>query len=65
VTVVGSRAEPAELRGAAALWGGDTETIVIRADEAAEPRLTRLGRSLLVTVSALTELPALLKRAGR
>ncbi|MFP3465010.1 DUF58 domain-containing protein [Leifsonia sp. SIMBA_070] len=65
VTVVGSQVEAAELRGAAALWGGDTETIVIRVDEAAEPRLTRLGRSMLITVSALPELPALLKRAGR
>ncbi|WP_431247227.1 DUF58 domain-containing protein [Leifsonia xyli] len=65
VTVVGSQLDPAELRGAAALWGGDTETIVIRVDEAAEPRLTRLGRSMLMTVSALPELPALLKRAGR
>ncbi|RDV46719.1 DUF58 domain-containing protein [Leifsonia sp. ku-ls] len=65
VTVVGSRVEAAELRGAAALWGSDTETIVVRVDEAAEPRLTRLGRSMLITVSALPELPALLKRAGR
>ncbi|MGO4535627.1 DUF58 domain-containing protein [Leifsonia sp. 2MCAF36] len=65
VTVVGSQVEAAQLRGAAALWGGDTETIVIRVDEGAEPRLTRLGRSMLITVSALPELPALLKRAGR
>ena len=65
VTVAGSQVEAAELRGAAALWGSDTETIVIRVDEAAEPRLTRLGRSMLLTVSALPELPALLKRAGR
>ncbi|MGN7800861.1 DUF58 domain-containing protein [Leifsonia sp. 22587] len=65
VTVVGSQAEAAELRAAAALWGGDTETIVIRVDEAAEPRLTRLGRSMLITVSTLPELPTLLKRAGR
>lgn len=65
VTVVGSQVDPAELRGAAALWGLDTETVVIRVDEAAEPRLTRLGRSMLLTVSALPELPALLKRAGR
>lgn len=65
VTVVGSQVEASELRGAAALWGTDTETIVIRVDEAAEPRLTRLGRSMLITVSALPELPSLLKRAGR
>ncbi|MGO4594162.1 DUF58 domain-containing protein [Leifsonia sp. 2TAF2] len=65
VTIVGSQLEAAELRGAAALWAGDTETIIIRVDEAAEPRLTRLGRSLLLTVSTLPELPALLKRAGR
>jgi len=38
---------------------------VIRVDESAEPRLTRLGRSMLITVSALPELPSLLKRAGR
>ncbi|WP_374010879.1 DUF58 domain-containing protein [Leifsonia sp. LS-T14] len=65
VTVVGSQVEATELRAASALWGSDTETIVIRVDEAAEPRLTRLGRSMLITVSALPELPALLKRAGR
>jgi len=65
VTVAGSQVDPAELRGAAALWGTDTETIVIRVDEAGEPRLARLGRSMLITVSALPELPALLKRAGR
>lgn len=65
VTVVGSAVEAAELRGASALWGTDTETIVIRVDEQAEPRLSRLGRSMLITVSALPELPALLKRAGR
>ncbi|MEV8215102.1 DUF58 domain-containing protein [Leifsonia sp. NPDC077715] len=65
VTVAGSQVDPAELRGAAALWGADTETIVIRVDEAGEPRLARLGRSMLITVSALPELPALLKRAGR
>jgi transglutaminase-like putative cysteine protease len=65
VTVAGSQVDPGELRAAAALWGTDTETIVIRVDESAEPRLTRLGRSMLLTVSALPELPALLKRAGR
>jgi hypothetical protein len=65
VTVVGSQVDAAELRGASALWSADTETIVIRVDEAAEPRLTRLGRSMLITVSALPELPSLLKRAGR
>ncbi|ANF30416.1 hypothetical protein A0130_00810 [Leifsonia xyli] len=65
VTVAGSQVDPAELRGAAALWGTDTETIVIRVDEAGEPRLARLGRSMLITVSTLPELPALLKRAGR
>ncbi|MGO4299851.1 DUF58 domain-containing protein [Leifsonia sp. RAF41] len=65
VTVVGSQVEAVELRGASALWGSDTETIVIRVDEGGEPRLTRLGRSMLITVSALPELPALLKRAGR
>lgn len=65
VTVVGSQVDAAELRGASALWGGDTETVIVRVDEAAEPRLSRLGRSMLLTVSALPELPALLKRAGR
>ena len=65
VTVVGSQVDAAELRGASALWPADTETIVIRVDESAEPRLTRLGRSMLITVSALPELPSLLKRAGR
>lgn len=65
VTIVGSRVDPAQLRAASALWTSDTETLTVRVDEAAEPRVTRLGRSLLVTVSALSELPALLKRAGR
>jgi hypothetical protein len=65
VTVVGSQVEAAELRAASMLWGLDTETIVVRVDEASEPRLTRLGRSMLITVSDLSELPGLLKRAGR
>lgn len=65
ITVVGSQVAAAELRAASTLWGLDTETILIRVDEAGEPRLGRLGRSMLVTVSALSELPALLKRASR
>lgn len=65
VTVVGSSVDPVDVRGAVALWGGDTETLVIRVDEAAEPQLTRLGRSMLITVSSLSELPVLLKRAAR
>jgi hypothetical protein len=65
VTVVGSRVDAGEVRAASALWGTDTETLIVRVDEAAEPRLSRLGRSLLITVSSLPELPALLKRAGR
>lgn len=65
ITVVGSQVPPAELRAASTLWGLDTETVIIRVDEAGEPRLGRLGRSMLVTVSALSELPALLKRASR
>lgn len=65
VTVVGSQATPAELRSAAALWSADTETITIRVDETAEPRVARLGRTLLIALGRLDELPALLRRVGR
>ncbi|WP_348787452.1 DUF58 domain-containing protein [Leifsonia sp. NPDC080035] len=65
ITVVGSQVPAAELRAAAALWGTDTETITVRVDESAESRVTRLGRTLLITLARLEELPALLKRAGR
>ncbi|WP_314149082.1 DUF58 domain-containing protein, partial [uncultured Leifsonia sp.] len=65
ITVVGSQVPPAELRAAAALWSTDTETITIRVDETADPRVTRLGATLLITLGRLEELPALLKRAGR
>ncbi|QNE34529.1 DUF58 domain-containing protein [Leifsonia shinshuensis] len=65
VTVVGSQATPAELRAAAALWTSDTETITVRVDETAEPRVARLGRTILIVLGRLDELPALLKRAGR
>ncbi|WP_158863619.1 DUF58 domain-containing protein [Leifsonia sp. AG29] len=65
ITVTGSRVETPELRAAAALWGTDTDTITVRVDTAGEPRLSRLGRTTLITVSTLSELPTLLKRAAR
>ena len=58
-------ATSAELRSAAALWSADTETITIRVDETAEPRVARLGRTLLIALGRLDELPALLRRVGR
>lgn len=65
VMVVGSQLDPAQIRAAASLYGTDTETVGVRVDVAGEPRLSRLGGMMLATVSTLSELPALLKRAGR
>ena len=65
VRVRGARITPRRLALVAALWSTDTETITIRVDETAEPRVTRLGATLLITLGRLEELPALLKRAGR
>ncbi|MFF1572408.1 DUF58 domain-containing protein [Leifsonia sp. NPDC058292] len=65
VFVVGSQLPAAELRAASTLYGTDTEVVAVRVDVAGEPRLSRLGGMMLSTVSELTELPALLKRAGR
>jgi len=65
VFVVGSELPAAELRAASTLYGTDTEVVAVRVDVSGEPRLSRLGGMMMATVSDLSELPALLKRAGR
>ena len=65
VLVVGSQVPAAELRAAGTLYGNDTEVIAVRVETEGEPRLTKLGSMMLATVSALTELPGILKRASR
>jgi hypothetical protein len=65
MVVVGSGADPAQLRSMSTLYGNDTEMIAIRADTAGEARLSKVGAVTVATVARLRELGPLLERAGR
>jgi uncharacterized protein (DUF58 family) len=65
ILVVGSLADAREIRSVSTLYGSDTEMIAVQVALGSESRLSKVGRVMIATVGKLTDLPALLDRAGR
>jgi uncharacterized protein (DUF58 family) len=65
ILVVGSQAPATEIRSVSTLYGNDTVMIAVRVEDGAKASLAKIGDTVVATVGALTDLPALLERTGR
>ena len=65
ILVVGSAVPTHDIRSASTLYEADAELIAVRVEEGRDARLDMLGNVMLATVGRLSDLPALLERAGR
>ncbi len=63
--VVGSQAPTNEIRSVTTLYGNDTVMIAVRVAVDEQAGLSKIGRTVVATVGRLSDLPAILERAGR
>jgi Uncharacterized conserved protein (some members contain a von Willebrand factor type A (vWA) domain) len=65
ILVVGSAVSTHDIRSVSTLYESDAELIAVRVEDGRDARLDMLGNVMLATVGKLSDLPALLERAGR
>lgn len=65
ILVVGSKAPANEIRSVSTLYGSDTVMMAVRVHLGEQPKLAKIGATVVATVGQLSDLPALLDRSGR
>lgn len=65
ILIVGSGVPTHDIRSVSTLYESDAELIAVRVEDGRDARLDMLGNVRLATVGKLSDLPALLERAGR